>query len=182
MQADATLSAIASLRAQVASKSVELAGLKRAGTEQNPLVQRARAELNGLRQQLLQMSQFDPEQVVLSRRRVPALAQAFEGQQRELSQQETIYQTLMQQYKLARIDEAMAVAPLQVLDVAVPPDTPTAPRRLLVVLVGLVGGLLAALFVGCIAAVWRHTVMQQSGWPALVRTWWPARKRKGANS
>lgn len=173
VQADATLAAIAALRAQVATKSVELAGLKRAGTEQNPLVQRARAELNGLRQQLQEMTQVDPERVVLARRRVPALTQAFEGQQRELSQQEAIYQTLMQQYKLARIDEAMAVAPLQVLDVAVPPDAPTAPRRLAVMAVGLVVATLCALFIGCIAALWRRALKQQCGWSAFVATWWP---------
>src|SRR5258708_9236001 len=63
---------------------------------------------------------------------------------REVKYRETLFELLAKQYEAARIDEAKDTAIIQSLDVAVPPEKKSWPKRGLIVLaVTLLAGLLA---------------------------------------
>jgi len=60
---------------------------------------------------------------------------------------ETLFELLVKQYEMARIDEARDMAVIQIVDVAVPPDKRAKPKRTLMVIAGTFLGLLLALFI-----------------------------------
>ncbi|XLM21261.1 hypothetical protein MKD33_03615, partial [Chromobacterium piscinae] len=70
---------------------------------------------------------------------------------RELKYQETIFELLSKQYEMAKIDEAKDSSLIQVLDTAVPPELKSKPKRSLIVMLGLFGGLL----IGILSALLR---------------------------
>jgi uncharacterized protein involved in exopolysaccharide biosynthesis len=76
---------------------------------------------------------------------LPDVGLEMARQLRELKIQETVFALLAAQYEEARIDEARDVTTLDVLDVAVPPEEPAWPRRGLLIAIGFILSLMAAL-------------------------------------
>jgi tyrosine-protein kinase Etk/Wzc len=144
-QAESIIRSLAVLRAEIASREVEINSMRMFATEQNPVTVRIREEINALRQQLSKLendprSQELTDTVGISVERMPAVSLEYVRKLRDVKYHETLYELLAKQYEAARIDEAKAAPVIQVVDRAVPPDKKSGPHRLWILLgCGLMG-------------------------------------------
>jgi tyrosine-protein kinase Etk/Wzc len=153
-QAESIIRGLALLRAEIASREVEIDSMRMFATDQNPVAIRAREEINSLRQQLAKLEN-DPRNPELSdtvgipAERMPAISLEYARKFREVKYHEALYELLAKQYEAARIDEAKAAPIIQVVDRAVPPDKKSGPHRLWILLgcgfIGFVVGYVIAL-------------------------------------
>ena len=94
---------------------------------------------------------------------------------RELKLQETLLESMVRQYEIAKLDEAKEGPTLQQVDVAQPPDHKSKPSRALIVLVSALVALLAAsaaVVVRRYAAARRaRDPIASAAWRGLVRAW-----------
>ena len=151
-QAESIIRSLAVLRAEIASREVQIDSMRMFATDQNPLAVRAREEINSLRSQLSKIEK-DPRNPELTSTfgipagRVPAVALEYARKLREVKYHETLFELLAKQYEAARIDEAKAAPIIQVVDRAVPPDKKSGPHRALIVLgCGFIGFCIGYLF------------------------------------
>lgn len=137
------IASVANLRAQITGRQVELAALLRSDTEENPDVVRLRAEITALQAQASQTEngQSDKAYGNFSNAQVPELELDYIRLSRDVKYHEALFEIISKQYEAARIDEAKS-APLQILDHATLPDTPSGPRRKLIMAAGLLAGLI----------------------------------------
>jgi uncharacterized protein involved in exopolysaccharide biosynthesis len=153
-QAESIIRGLAMLRAEIASREVEMDSMRLFATDQNPLAVRTREEINSLRQQLAKL-ESDPrnpelfDTVGIPAQRMPAVSLEYARKFREVKYHEALYELLAKQFEAARIDEAKAAPVIQVVDRAVPPDTKSGPHRLWILLgcgfIGFVIGYVIAL-------------------------------------
>ncbi len=135
-QAKAIIEGIANLRARIAVKEVEAKVLRSFATAQNPDLQRTEEEVRALRIELDKVESgkgrgFDP---LMSSERVPAIGMEYLRKLRQLKYNETLYELLVKQYELAKLDEARDAVVIQVVDRAIPPERKSRPKRALIVL------------------------------------------------
>jgi uncharacterized protein involved in exopolysaccharide biosynthesis len=153
-QSEMIIRSIGELRAEIASREVQIQSLKLSATDQNPETIRAQEEISSLKTQLANMENsqrnLQPGDVALPAGRVPEAAQEYARNLRDLRYHETLYDLLSKQYEAARIDEAKSVPLIQVVDRAVPPDKKSGPHRALIALgsgfLGFLGACAWALF------------------------------------
>jgi tyrosine-protein kinase Etk/Wzc len=149
-QTQVGLTTIAQTRAAIASRQVQLAGLKFSATDQDPQVVQLHDEIAELQGQLaaLQRGVGPSGSVDIPESKVPQVELEYVRQQREVKYHEALFEMISKQYESARLDESHEAPMLQVLDFATVPDTRSGPPRVIILGVGLVLGLfLAVLFV-----------------------------------
>lgn len=123
--------------AEVTAAELRLAATRRVRAESSAEVQQQLAELAGLRQQLAGLEAPRDQD-----------AGTVVGHLRDFRQAEGVVEALARQAEAARIDEATDAVPLQLLDIARPPEWPASPRLPLWLLAGaLLGSGLAAAWV-----------------------------------
>lgn len=129
------------IKAQIASKEVQLQIVERFATVKNPEYQRNMAEISALRKQLsiLENGTNSSENPIHNGTSTKAV-QAF----RDMKVQEALLELFIRQLEAARADESREAPLLQQVDVATPPELPTKPKRSFVLLVGLLLSLAAA--------------------------------------
>ena len=138
-QAESIIRSLAVLRAEIASREVQINSMRIFATDQNPVAIRAQEEIKSLREQLDKLEK-DPRNPQLSNPigipagRVPAVSLEYARKLREVKYHETLFELLAKQYEAARIDEAKAAPIIQVVDRAVPPDKKSGPHRSLILL------------------------------------------------
>ena len=161
-QGKAIITAIATLQAGVIQKEAEIAGMGSFATSQNPDYVKARDQLTSLKSQLADMQKKHnvnlDGSVMMSTGNIPQAGLDYVRKLREVKYQEQLFQLLVQQYELAKMDEAKDAAIIQVVDRAVAPDRKSKPRRALVTL--LAG--LFALFFGAFLA-FLHDAYDRAG-------------------
>jgi tyrosine-protein kinase Etk/Wzc len=146
------IQSIAQMRAQIADREVELAGLRQSATDQNPGVVTLVTEIEGLRGQLARMQSGKGAGKVgdIATSEVPELGLEYIRKAREVKYHEALFEILLKQYESARMDEARDPPLLQLLDQAIAPDVKSGPPRGLICLgglfIGLFGGGLWVLF------------------------------------
>jgi len=133
----------ARLRAEVTAAEVRLQALRRSLADNTPEVQQQQAALGALRAQLARLEAASEG----------ANGPDYIGRYREFKYQETLFDLFARQYELARLDESREGALIQVVDVAVPPEKKSKPKRALVA----VATTLAALFVLAAFLIARHS-------------------------
>jgi len=150
VQTQALMDSIARIQAQIAVKEVELKAAKTYATVQNPQVKRLQAELAGLKSELkkLEAKAGGGPNPIPAFKEIPKAGIEYARKLRDLKFQETLYETLLQQYQAAVMAEASEGLVLQVVDPAVPPELKVKPQRKLMI---IVAGFLW-LFVGIFAA------------------------------
>jgi tyrosine-protein kinase Etk/Wzc len=159
-QAQSIIVTLAHLRAEIASREVQISSMRTFATDQNPNTVRVQEEINSLRDQLSQLEK-DPRNPQLSTvgipaGKVPAISLEYLRKLREVRYHETLFELLSKQYEAARIDEAKAAPVIQVVDRAVPPDKKSGPHRLLITLgCGFIGFCLGYLFAAVTQALRR---------------------------
>ncbi len=130
-QARAVIQSIAQLRAQMAAREVQLKVARSYATRQNPEVQRLEEEVRGLKEQLGRLesgSGRGPDPLV-STGRMPQLGTDYVRRMRELKFNEALYEILLKQFEVAKLDEARDAPMIQTIETAVPPEARFAPRR-----------------------------------------------------
>ena len=142
-QAGAAIDAIATLQAQIVAKEVELGAMKLSATDDNPEVKRVVTILAQMRTQLANLERNNSESKqssssIITTSQVPKAGLEYARRLRDLKYAETINQLLKQQYEMAKVEEAQNAPILQILDVAIPPEQRSSPKRKQMVLVAIV--------------------------------------------
>ena len=70
--------------------------------------------------------------------RVPAISTEYLRKLRQLKYNETLYELLVKQYELAKLDEAKDAVVIQLIDRAVPPERKSRPQKARIVLIAAV--------------------------------------------
>lgn len=178
-QAEALITGAAQARALIAERQVQLKVLRGSATEQNPEVIRLGTELRALQGELSRMDSskggVPGSAVDIPVGKLPAASIDYVRARRELKLQETLLESMVRQYEIAKLDEAKEGPQLQTVDAALPPDHKSKPSRVLIVL----GSTLAALLLSCIYvvlrgyAVWsrQHRPEEVAARQALGRAW-----------
>jgi len=135
-QARAVLEGIARLRAEIAAKEVEARVLRSFSTPQNPDLQRVEEQVRALRAELGKVESgkekgFNP---LMSSERIPEMGTEYLRKLRQLKYNEVLYELLVKQFELAKLDEGRDAVVIQVIDPAVPPERKSRPQRSLIVL------------------------------------------------
>jgi capsule polysaccharide export protein KpsE/RkpR len=143
----AMLQASAALEGQIIAIQTELQGLRQLYTDNNIRVRATQARLNELQRQLQKISgdpdtptgkqAADPASSYPSMRQLPLLGVSYADLYRRMKVQEVVFDTLTQQYELARVEEAKETPSVQVLDPADVPEQKSYPQRWIVVLAGM---------------------------------------------
>lgn len=162
-EAAAGLSTVVQLQQQINEAQTRLAGLLAGATEQNPQVIQAREELATLRSQLARQQATTgvrrPGGGIASTSELPALTLQNLRRQRELKLQETLYQSLTEQYQKARLSSTDPGPQLQIVDHAIRAERKAGPHGRYYAagggLLGLVAGLAYLLLAGPVVKVYR---------------------------
>lgn len=147
-QAEATIGAVARLRAEIAQREVQLSAMRTFATAENADYRRVVAELNGLRTELKKLDKGGTggELGLVSAGNLPEQGLEYVRAFREVKYNEAIFEIMAKQFELAKIDEAKDGGDVQQLDAAVPPERKSKPKRAMIVVVSvLAAGFLAVL-------------------------------------
>ena len=176
-QAEALITGAAMIRAQISEREVQLQVLRTSATPQNPEVIRLNSELRALRSELARMETAqggaNGSAVDMPVGRIPAAAIDYVRARRELKLQETLLESMVRQYEIAKLDEAKEGPALQQVDVAQPPDWKSKPSRALIV---LASALLAFLLVSVWVVVRRYLALVRAIDPQSAAAWNGLRK------
>jgi capsule polysaccharide export protein KpsE/RkpR len=160
-QVEAMISSIATLRAQVAAKEVEISSLRTYARKNHPQLKRAETEFSALQGELEKLEReqkpLDGTTQIASLREAPQLSMEYQRRVRDVKYATTMYDLIFKQFEAAKLDESREAMNVQILDPAVPPDYKFKPSRFSIVvfatLLGLCLGMLWALLMEYIDAI-----------------------------
>jgi uncharacterized protein involved in exopolysaccharide biosynthesis len=167
-QAKAVIEGIGNLRARIAAKEVEAKVLRSFATSQNPDLQRVEEEVRALRGELEKIESgkgkgFDP---LMSSERVPAMGMEYLRKLRQLKYNETLYELLVKQFELAKLDEARDAVVIQVIDRAVSPEQKSRPKKAVIISLTMLTALLLSAFIGLLLEQpWKKSEKPPGGAP-----------------
>lgn len=143
-QAEVLIRSGAQLRAEIASREVQLQALRTYATDENPQVEVLKKEIGALHGQMahLEANGAPNWKMEFSAGKLPEASLEYIRKLRNMKYHETLYDLLAKQYEAARIDEAKQAPVIQVIDRAVVPDKKTWPPRGLFTFAGMVAGLI----------------------------------------
>ncbi|WP_224957513.1 GumC family protein [Geomonas subterranea] len=140
-QAKASIEGIAKLRAELASKEVQLAVLSSKQTEQSPEVKAVQSSIRGLKSHIGALTGNGGDgEAIPAVGKVPGVGLEYARRMRDLKVQEAIFEQLTKQYEVAKLNEAKDASSLQILDEAVVPTQKSRPARTrMVVMITAIG-------------------------------------------
>lgn len=142
------------LQSEVTAAEVKLQAMRGRFTENAVEVQDQQATLAALRAQLGRVEQ-------------PSAASSgtdFVSRYREFKYQEALFEVYARQFELARSDESRESAVIQVVDVAMPPERKSGPKRVSMATVAAGAGAIGALLFVLIRAGWAERRQGRSAW------------------
>lgn len=158
----AAIAGIAQLQAQIAAQEVKVASMRGYLTEAAPDFKQAMTELGALKAQFAKLERPAAQ--------TDGADADYVTRYRDFKYYETLFELFAKQYELARIDEAREGAVIQVVDVAVPPERKSKPKKAMIAtLATLATGFAMLLFVFIRHAL-RGTMANQASakkWMAL---------------
>jgi uncharacterized protein involved in exopolysaccharide biosynthesis len=149
-QTQVAIASIAQVSAQIKASEVALQRLKLGATVENPAVRQTEAELAELHSQLHRLETSARDGPLLATSAIPDVGLGYVRRLRDVKYHEFLYEMLSKEYEAARIDESKAASPLQVVDIAVPPDQKSGPHRVLISALGGVIGVTVGTFLACL--------------------------------
>jgi capsule polysaccharide export protein KpsE/RkpR len=177
-QGKAMLDAAATLMGQLIAAESELKGLEQIYTPNNVRVRSVQARVSELHKQLEKIggkaesqgstsgtpppttSASTTDSTYPSIRRLPILGVTYADLYRRTRIQEAVYETLTQEYELAKVQEAKETPSVKVLDAANVPERKSFPPRLLIIILCTFAGLMAATGLVMGKASWQKTDAQ----------------------
>lgn len=144
-QGKAMIEAAAALEGQIIATQTELEGLRQIYTDKNVRVRSAEARADELRRQLEKVggtasgtatSRADSNDAIPAIRQLPILGVPYADLYRETKVEEAVFETLTEEYELAKVEEAKETPSVKVLD---PPDIPekkSFPPRTIIIMLG----------------------------------------------
>lgn len=147
-QTGALIGTLASIRAQVTAKEVQLRALRAYATGQNPEVKKVQNELAALYAQLekLEAGQGKGQDPLNPAGGMPQARLEYMRLLREAKFNEYLYGLLQKQFEMAKLGEVKDAAVIQVIDEAVPPQVRFKPKRRLMVMLAAVLGFFLSIF------------------------------------
>ena len=137
----AAIGAVAQLEAQIAAQQIKLASMRGYLTESAPDFKQAQTELAAMRAQLTRLEQN-------STGTSAGVGVDYITRYRDFKYYETLFELFSKQYELAKVDEAREGSVIQVLDVALPPERKSKPKKALIAVIAtLATAMLLLLFV-----------------------------------
>ena len=159
-QGKAMIEAAATLEGQFMAAQTELQGLKEIYTDNNVRIRTTQARVDEIQRQLQKLggksgspSQPEPKDdgsLYPSIRKLPLLGVSYADLYRNTKVQEAVFETLTQEYELAKVEEAKETPSVKAIDLPDVPGKKTSPHRLLIVLGGTFFVLLCG--AGCVLA------------------------------
>ena len=144
------------LRAQIASREVQLQAVRSYATEENSEVRMLESEINALNGQLRRLKNqgggASLDGIEITAGKLPAVSLEYARKLRDFKYHEAVYEFLEKQYEAAKIDEAKLAPVIQVVDRAIVPDRRSGPPRVVITMISaIVAGLAVWLWL-----VFRH--------------------------
>jgi len=136
----------ARMRAEVTAAEVRLQIMRGNLVDETPEVRQQQAELSALRAQLSKLEQAGDA----------SGGPDYVGKYREFKYQETLFDLFARQYELARVDESREGALIQVVDVALPPERKSKPKRALTAVATTLAALLLIATFVLVRNSWRQ--------------------------
>ena len=163
-QTEASIKAGAELVAQMTVKEVQLAVLKRYRAPDDPAVLGAQVEIDEFRHKLAQMNRGTVNDsrtsgemnIFVPFASIPDLGSEYLRRYREIEIQYKILQFLTPLYEQAKVEEKRQTPSVVVLDRASPAERKSRPKRMLIVLGGMIVGLLGSLGTVAVSERWRR--------------------------
>jgi len=146
-QARSLIESAAILRGQIAAKEVELQAMKSYATEDNPQTVIAEQELAGLKGQLAKLAGTGADShadLMVPKGNIPEAGMEYLNKLRDVKYYETVEELIAKQFEMAKLDEAREGAVVQVVDMAVPPDERSFPKRTITVMIAFLVGFVVA--------------------------------------
>ncbi len=161
-QARAMVEAAAQLQGELIAAEAQQKGLEAIYSSNNPRVRAVEARIAELRSQLEKLGNAGVNgettgELYPSIRKLPILAVRYADLYRETKIQEAVYETLTQQYELAKVQEAKETPTVKVLDPASRPDRKSFPPRIVIILLCTTFGLVAGSFWVVLRDRWDRT-------------------------
>jgi len=151
-QGKAMVEAAATLQGQLIAAQSELSGLQQIYTNNNVRVRSVQARVDELQRKLTELGSAGTQGGIQSTnalypsiRKLPLLGVTYADLYRQTKIQETVYETLTQQYELAKVQEAKEIPTVKVLDAAIVPTKKSFPPRRVIVLLGTMLGVTLAM-------------------------------------
>ena len=156
-QGKAMIEAAATLEGQLIAAETELQGLRQVYADGNVRVRSVQARVNELRQQLQKSvgdkpadsgaaNARDNHSLFPSISELPGLGVGYADLYRNTKVQEAVFQTLTQEYELAKVQEAKETPSVKVLDPPNVPEKKSFPPRLLIISVGAMLAIAGSVF------------------------------------
>lgn len=136
-QSKVIMDAIGAVKGQLMAKEVELETLLTYAQPEHPQVQLLKSQVRELNSKL---TEFETDSrgafgkdIFIPTAKMPDLAIQYARLVRDAKVQETLYELLIQQYEMARLQEAKDSSTVQVLDIAKTPEKKAKPRKALLI-------------------------------------------------
>ncbi len=143
-QGRAMIDAAAALTGQLIAAESELSGLEQIYSPNNVRVRSVKARIAELRSKISELrgsdastSESEDNSSYPTLRKLPLLGVTYSDLYRQSRIQETVYETLTQEYELAKVQEAKETPSVKVLDAPSLPERRSYPPRLQIMLLGI---------------------------------------------
>jgi tyrosine-protein kinase Etk/Wzc len=149
----AVVDGLAALKAAISAQEIKVAGMRGYLAPRSSDLRQALFELAALHKQMGRAETERPANT--------GSENDYVAKFREFKYQETLYELIARQYEIARVDESRESSVIQVVDVALPPQVASKPKRVKMAAGAGVGmGLVLLLF--CLGRAWLRTAVQDA--------------------
>ncbi len=130
----AAVEGMARLKAAITAQEIKLASMRGYLSESAPDFKQAQTELAAMRSQMARAEAQEPSALSGTSTEKSSAAEAASGSDyiskfRDFKYNETLFELFAKQYEIARVDESREGAVIQVVDVAVPPERKSKPKK-----------------------------------------------------
>ena len=164
------------LQGELTTARSDLAGLRQTYSEDNVRVRTASARVEELQRQMDKITGLSRnggpmvdtrESDYPSLGELPALGLTYADLDRKVLVEEALWEALTKQYEAAKVQEAKDIPTVRILDVANIPQHKSSPARAIILIVGTMFSILAAIIIIIVSSFW-DKVNTQDEWKKLM--------------